>query len=311
MTKSEADPKGDTHPEADGESEPQMRKTPFYAAIHAPRHQRQLIIKEIQRITGRKVICYVSGPQAAVDRDDTPGFVDLLHNIAPNVDLDLVLHTGGGDIDAAEKLISMVRTKVGTGTLRAVVPDYAKSAGTLIALGADRIVMSDMSELGPIDPQISLADGNGNRILHPIQSYLDAYNEYAEMLKTDPDSVLARLMLSKLDPGTIKLYRAVRNRAQRFAEGYLRQGMLRDKGNFTAAAAALIDTERWQSHGQMISWQAAQSTDIGLVVEYLQPLDEVWQLYWQLYCHQRLAVRDRQKLFESDFVSIVMDSSLS
>lgn len=87
---------------AAAEGEPPPRKTPLYAAIHASRNQRQLLIKEIQRLTGRKVICYVAGPQASVDRDDTPGFVDLLHNISANADLDLVLHTGGGDIDAAK-----------------------------------------------------------------------------------------------------------------------------------------------------------------------------------------------------------------
>ena len=54
--------------------EPPARKTPLYAAIHASRNQRQLVIKEIQGITGRKVICYVAGPQASVDRDDTPCF---------------------------------------------------------------------------------------------------------------------------------------------------------------------------------------------------------------------------------------------
>lgn len=294
---------------AAAEGEPPPRKTPLYAAIHASRNQRQLLIKEIQRLTGRKIICYVAGPQASVDRDDTPGFVDLLHNISANADLDLVLHTGGGDIDAAEKLISMVRTRVGTAILRVVVPDYAKSAGTLMALGADRIVMSDTSELGPIDPQITLSDGNGNRIPHSVQCYLDAYDEYVEMLQKDPESRLARLMLSKLDPGTIKLFQAVRSRARQFAEDHLKRGMFRDnKGNWSQAAAALIDTRRWQSHGQMISWQDAQDPKVGLVVEYLPPLDPVWELYWQLYCHQRLAVKDGQKLFESDFVSIGIDS---
>lgn len=178
-----------------------------------------------------------------------------------------------------------------------------------MALGADRIVMSDTSELGPIDPQITLSDGNGNRISHSVQCYLDAYDEYVEMLQKDPESRLARLMLAKLDPGTIKLFQAVRSRARQFAEDHLKRGMFRDnKGNWSQAAAALIDTRRWQSHGQMISWQDAQDPKVGLVVEYLPPLDPVWELYWQLYCHQRLAVKDGQKLFESDFVSIGIDT---
>ena len=96
----------------------------------------------------------------------------------PGRDLDVLLHTPGGDIDAAEKLITLVHTTVGAGQMRIVVPDFAKSAGTLMALGANKIVMSDTSELGPIDPQIALNDGKGNRIVHSVMSYLDAFKTH-------------------------------------------------------------------------------------------------------------------------------------
>jgi ClpP class serine protease len=46
-----------------------------------------------------------------------------------------MLHTGGGDIDAAEKLMAMIRKTVSTGGVRVIVPDSTKSAGTLMALG--------------------------------------------------------------------------------------------------------------------------------------------------------------------------------
>lgn len=288
---------------------PVSSKTPLFQAIHALRYQRQATIKLIQEQTGRQLICYVAGIQAPVERDDTIGFVDLLHNVRAARDLDLLLHTAGGDIDAAEKLISMVRTKVGTAALRVVVPDYAKSAGTLIALGADMIVMSETSELGPIDPQVVVADGNGNRISHPVQTYLDAYKAHSEALARDPSDATARIMLGKLDPATLKLFEAVRERARRFAESRLQRGMFKTAGNSTQAAAALLDTVRWQSHGQMIGWQDAQHPTIGLTVEHLEDDSELWRNYWQLYCLQRLAVRDRQKLFESEYVSLVVDSA--
>jgi hypothetical protein len=59
----------------------------------------------------------------------------------------------------------------------------------------------------------------------------------------------------------------------------------------------------------MISWQDAQDTKIGLNVEYLSQSDALWQMYWQLYCLQRLAVeKETQKLFESDYASLLVDS---
>ncbi|MBI5851768.1 MAG: hypothetical protein HZB39_12190 [Planctomycetes bacterium] len=290
---------------------PPPTKTPFYQAIHSARYQRQAIIKRIQERTHRRFICYVCGGLSAIDRDDTVGFVDLLHNVAEGADLDLLLHTGGGDIDAAEKLITMVRTRVGLAALRVIVPDFAKSAGTLMVLGADAVVMSDTSELGPIDPQVILADGNGNRIRHSVQSYLDAYEEHTTTLARTPHDIAARIMLSKLDPATVKLFQAVQDRARRFAEDQLTRGMFRKAGNATSAAKELIDTKRWQSHGQMISWADACDSRIGLNVEYLKPKSDEWQEYWQLYCMQRLAVADRQKLFESDYASLLIDSTSS
>lgn len=311
MTKQPTDEPSDGQGEADEAStgdQQSSTKTPMFQAFNAARYQRQDLIRSIQKRTGRPLICYVSGPDAGIDRDDTVGFVDLLHNLTRGVNLDLLLHTGGGDIDSAEKLISMVRALVGKAELRVVVPDWAKSAGTLMALAADRIVMSDTSELGPIDPQITLADGNGNRIRHSVQSYLDAYNCHSEALKKDPEDAAARVMLNKLDPATVKLFESVRKRAQSLAEDHLKQGMFRESGgNFTQIASELIDTKRWLSHGQMIDRQDAEQ--LGLVVEYLDSKSEEWRDYWRLYCLQRLAATDSQKLFESDFASLTMESS--
>ncbi len=283
-------------------------KTPLYQAMEALRYQRQALIKKIQdELSHRKLICYVGGDQAGIDRDDTLGFVDLLHNIPAGCDLDLLLHTVGGDIDAAEKLITMVRKKVGAAILRIVVPDYAKSAGTLMSLGADIIVMSDSSELGPIDPQIIRSDDSGNQISHSMQTYLNAYKLHSDAVKKDPNDLSARIMLSKIDPATVEYFDSIMKRARKFAEDQLKQGMLKD-GNWSQAASELIDTNQWKSHGQMISWEHATSPKIGLKVEYLPPDNSYWSSIWQLYCLQRFSIGNRQKLFESDFVSIPLDS---
>ena len=283
----------------------QLLKTPMYQALHAARYHRQELIKQIQRDTQSRLICYVAGPFAGISREDTLGFVDLLHNVTPATDLDLLLHTPGGDIDAAEKCISLVSATVGAARLRVIVPDYAKSAGTLMAMGADKILMSDTSELGPIDPQIMLNDGRGNLLPHSVQTYLDAYETHSEQLRQNPDDPVARLMLGKLDPATVKLCEALRARAAKFAEDQLKQ---RPRiTNYTAVAPNFIDVQKWLTHGQMISWQGAIRE--GLTnVEHLEFRSPLWRSYWQLYCLQRLALKDRQKLFESDYVSFPIDS---
>ena len=287
---------------------PSGNRTPLFQANNAARYQRQEIIKQIEARTGRRLICYVSGSKCMVDEDDTMPFVDLLHNARPGEGMELLLHTPGGSIDAAEKLIRMVRSKVGEAEFRIIVPEFAKSAGTLMVLGADRVVMSDMSELGPIDPQLPFPDSYGKVRWQAVQNYLDAYDEYTRTLTEQPDNVAAQMMLGKLDPAIVKLCQAVRKRAEQCAGDLLKRGMFREGGSWTLTVSELIDTERWLSHSQMISWEDAQHPDtIGLVVEHLDQESEEWQEYWRLYCLQRLAIGNHQKLYESEYASLVID----
>ena len=276
-------------------------KTPLYEANHADRYQRQTLINEIRDHTRRSLICYVSGILCAIDEDDTMPFVDLLHKVPPNRDIDLLLHTTGGSIDAAEKLMGMVRSHVGEARLRIIVPDFAKSAGTVMVLGADSVVMSDTSELGPIDPQARLFDR-----WQSVQNYLDAYEAHAGKLVVDRDNIAAKIMLGKIDPATLKLCETAVNRARQAAENLLRRGMFRNGGNWSQTVSEMLDTRRWLSHGQMISWEDARDPLIGLAVEYREYHSEEWQRYWRLYCLQRLAVGERQKLYESDYASLII-----
>ena len=67
-------------------------------------------------------------------------------------ELDLVIHSGGGDINLAYQIVQLIRQH--TDSMRACVPLYAKSAATLWCLAADRIVMDESAELGPLDTQV-------------------------------------------------------------------------------------------------------------------------------------------------------------
>ena len=288
-------------------------RTPLFRAYNSERYQRQEIIRHIQSITKRRLICYVAGSsrKCIINRNDTVPFVDLLHNMQQGESVELLLHTAGGSVDTAEKLIRLLRSRVGEDTeVRVIVPEFAKSAGTVMVLGADCVVMSDTSELGPIDPQMEFADSHGNVRLHSVQTYLDAYDEHYRILVENPDNVASRMMPSKIDPDTVTLCKAVMARARQSAEYLLMHGMFRKGGNITQTVSKLLDTKRWLSHSQMISWADAGDPEIGLIVEYLRQDDDLWQAYWRLYCLQRLAIEDHdKKLYESDRVSHIIDAS--
>ena len=280
-------------------------RTPLYAAFHSDRYNRQDLIREIQQESGFRLICYVSGSHCSIEHDDAMRFRDLLHRVANNQNIELLLHTAGGDIDAAEKLVLMIREKVGESSFRIVVPHLAKSAGTLMVLGADTVLMSDTSELGPIDPQVLIPHDNTGMMRIPAQSYLDAYDEHARYLETHPNDVATRIMFEKLDPSIRQVCLAAKQRSRSLAETLLRRGMFfNGPPNWTVTAGELIDTKRWRTHSQVISWRDAMDPPIALRVDYLDPQDPLWEKYWHLYCLQRLQINDNEKLFESDYVSL-------
>jgi hypothetical protein len=281
-------------------------KTPTFAAHNADRYQRRQLLSDVQGLTGRTLICYIDTSDEGIGRDDTLGFADLLHNVVSSQPLDLLLHTGGGDIDAAEKLTKMVRAVAGNAEFRIIVPDMAKSAGTLMVLAADLILMSDTSELGPIDPQILHVGGNGERRWLSALTYIKIYNELKEALDANGNDVTARIMMGKLDPATLRHYLFVADRARNLAENLLKQGMFRTvPGNYTKIPADLMDTDQWQTHGQVIDAQDAQR--IGLNVEILDRRSKLWDAIWTLYTHQRMALGDNSsKLFESEYVCLPM-----
>lgn len=305
MTSSDVPAQEDPPAKAD---QSEFDKTPIFTATHASRYQRQGMIRDVEAVTQRMLLCYVSGNSTSIHPDDTLGFIEMLHNVPSGAKIDLLLHTLGGDLDAAEKLINLLRAKVGQDTeqeekLRVIVPDFAKSAGTLIALGASSIVMSDSSELGTIDPQIVLADRHGNRIQHSVLGYIDAYKKSEEAMQGAPDNKAKIIMFEKFEPMILHMCELSSDRARASAEDLLK----RQGANWTKIISDLMDIKKFPSHGQMIGSEEAK--EIGLNITYMDPQNPVWKQYWSIYCYLRLAIRDDQKIFVSSMMSYIVPSN--
>lgn len=121
---------------------------------------RRKYLKTLYKKTGRNVIAYYSGwlsnPGAFgidVNDEDKAAFMMAIHGLDKTKGLDLILHTPGGGIAAAESLVDYLRRVFGC-DIRAIVPHLAMSAGTMIACTCKSIVMGKHSNLGPIDPQL-------------------------------------------------------------------------------------------------------------------------------------------------------------
>lgn len=87
-----------------------------------------------------------------IDIQDSEDVLRAIYLTDPHVPIDLILHTPGGLVLAAEQIAQALLRHEARVTV--FVPHYAMSGGTLIALAADEIVMSENAVLGPVDPQV-------------------------------------------------------------------------------------------------------------------------------------------------------------
>jgi ClpP class serine protease len=87
-----------------------------------------------------------------IDIEDSEHLLRAIQLTDATVPIDLILHTPGGLVLAAEQIAFALRKHPGKVTV--FVPHYAMSGGTLVALAADEIVMAENAVLGPVDPQL-------------------------------------------------------------------------------------------------------------------------------------------------------------
>jgi ClpP class serine protease len=89
---------------------------------------------------------------------DIPNIETVLNSVSGAEQINLLLHSPGGDGTIVEKMVDMCRSHLSgpNRRFRVIVPNVAKSAATVLALGADQIMMGYCSELGPIDPQVPI-----------------------------------------------------------------------------------------------------------------------------------------------------------
>jgi len=292
-------------------SDPVFRKVinPNDAAV------RQEIIKRIQDRLNTKLIVYTANPTHPVPGimiHDVPLFEDLLRSVAQSTKGCLMLNSPGGDANAAEKLLMMCRQRF-TQEFNVIVPDYAKSAATMMALGSDKIMMGYLAELGPIDPQLQTSVIPGGEVI-PARSFIDGLDMIRKKVKEGGDPVQMYLpMLSQIRPEVLAICQRAIDDARAFAEKWLKNFMLKKDPKQAEAVAEMLSTgAAYKSHGKVIDFNEAKDV-LRLNVERIEEKSELWSEIWELYCrsvHQLQQSRGAAKLFESESISLTMNVEL-
>jgi len=266
-------------------------------------HIRRKYLAQLSEHTGRNVIVYYSGwlqkPAAPpyvtqVNDDDKNGFMATIHQLDRSKGLDLFLHTPGGETAATESLVDYLRDMFGT-NVRAIVPQVAMSAGTMIALSCREIIMGKHSSLGPIDPQIGGVPAHGI-----VEEFKRAV---ADIEKNQMMIPIWQPIIAKYHPTLIGECEKAIQWSVEMVKEWLMTGMFH---GFTDAAARaqrvvdeLADHALTKSHARHISVQKAD--DIGIKVSSLEGDQTLQDLVLTVHhaCVQTLSATPAVKLIEN------------
>jgi ClpP class serine protease len=139
-----------------------------------------------------------------IDIDDSEEILRAIRLTPEEVPIDLVLHTPGGLVLAAEQIALALQDHKGKVTV--LVPHYAMSGGTLIALAADEIIMDEHAVLGPVDPQLgqfpasSIVKVMGQKPIQEIDDQTVILADVAEKALRQVRSLVQALLAGRLGP---------------------------------------------------------------------------------------------------------------
>lgn len=220
--------------------------------------------------TNRNVIVYYSGwlqksglPGLQVNDADKNGLMTVVHGLDRSKGLDLVLHTPGGETAATESLVDYLHAMFGT-DIRAIVPQLAMSAGTMMACASKTIIMGKQSSLGPIDPQFRGIPAHGI-----VEEFKRALSE----IRADPSSIpVWQPIIAKYSPTLIGECEKAIDWSNEMVRDWLKRGMFAGQRNAQTTIDKIIhelgDHALTKSHARHLSIDTCRK--IGLQIDSLE-----------------------------------------
>ncbi|MBA7531478.1 hypothetical protein ES705_23691 [subsurface metagenome] len=241
---------------------------------------RRKYLKLLNEHTKRDVILYASRwtqqsgeiPPGllGIREDDIQGLMEVTHKLKNNK-LDLIIHSPGGSPETTEMMVKYIREKYSS--IRAIIPQGAMSAATILACCADEIIMGKHSYLGPIDPQMIYTTRSGGVQSSPAQAILDQFSKAWKECKIEPKKLNVWMpILSQINPALLVQCENAIELAELLASDFLEKYMFKEEEDAEKkakdVARKLSDHKKFRSHSRHINRE--MSKKIGLKVKNLE-----------------------------------------
>lgn len=221
------------------------------------------LISEYKRVSKHDLLIYAAAMEKGafpISMDMTDSYIisDLLPKRKSRKPLDVYIETPGGSGEAAEVIADIFRSKYSE--VNFVVSGEAKSAGTILALSGDNIVMTETGSLGPIDAQCSI----GRKVVSAYD-YLDWIHKKEKESHLSPFDIT---MIAQISPGELMGVQNSLEYAKDLVIGWLPKYKFKKwtvtegrklpvtddmkKQRAKEIADELVDHARWRSHGRSL-----------------------------------------------------------
>lgn len=277
---------------------------------------RKKMLLELENILGSPVISYVQNRKvqfiSSIQEDDEKFMADILYSVPLGTrKINLILSSLGGDPDTALKQVQILRDTFPEG-FNVIIPQFAKSAATIISLGANKIIMGQLSELGPIDPIMIKYDSEGESVAMPAKTYLGSILEAKRMITTEDDPQIREMYLKKLESQVdfqlVKTCKDWLKTIELDARMMLEAGSMKGRTSeeINSTITNLISGPDHLLHASIINATEA-SNKLKLNVELWNIHDVRFKLLWEYYmCAEALFnIENVTKLYESANMTIM------
>lgn len=235
-------------------------------------------LNKLHEHSGRNIIAYYSGwlskpdtPSVDINDEDKNGFMMAVHGLDRSLGLDLILHTPGGSIGATHSLVDYLR-RMFKDDIRAIVPQIAMSAGTMIACCCKEILMAKHSNLGPIDPHIGGL---------PAMGIIEEFKTACKQIKKDPSTIpLWQAIIGQYQPALLSRCENAISWSNDFVRGQLEKVMFADRSDAAKVARAVVsrlsDYSDNRTHERHLHYDECK--EIGLNVRLIEDDNEFQNL---------------------------------
>jgi hypothetical protein len=193
--------------------------------------------------------------------EDINGLMACMHGMRWDRNLTLVLHTPGGVPGAANALVEYMHEKFAD--IEVIVPTFAMSAGTMMALGSNRIIMGRQSQLGPIDAQMQTKHGSVS-----AGAVLETFGRAQQEIAGNQNMAhLWHPILQSMGPSLIQESQNALEYGEVMVKGWLAKRMFAGRGDEAAELAAAAAkhfnaTEVHKDHSRRIDRDEARSVEL-------------------------------------------------